>query len=95
MHAMTTTDSEPPRATQPTLALRFRPLRVELEDPAALRALRALRHLDQAGLGDALGVPRQYVSLWERGKSLSLADALALARTLGVPVEFVDDADAA
>ena len=93
MQGMTHAAGSPPDLT---LVLRFRPLRVELEDPATLRALRALRGMDQDDLASAMGVTRQNVSLWERGKvSLSVEDAVTLAGLLGVPARFSDDADAA
>lgn len=58
--------------------------------PARLRAAREGRGLSQGELGRLAGVAQMSVSKWERGASEpSISQATALARALGVGVEWL------
>lgn len=54
----------------------------------ALKSLRAEHHLSQQGLADALGVTRQSVSNWERGKNLpDIETIVCIAETYGISLD--------
>lgn len=54
----------------------------------ALKELRAEHHLTQQELADTLGVTRQSVSNWERGKNLPDIEAIVcISETYGISLD--------
>jgi transcriptional regulator with XRE-family HTH domain len=58
---------------------------------AKLVALMEVRRLVPATLAKVAGVDKQKISRWKTGTLPAIDDALRVARTLGVPLDFLSD----